>query len=163
MPAQLEDITHTIQLAVAPVFLLTAIGTALGVFAARLGRVVDRARAIENQLDTHGDSQGHGQNLLFEELRRLDTRARLIHFALTMGTVAALLVCLLIATAFVGYLLSVNLGVMVALVFILAVLAFMAALLFFLREIFLAIAMLRFRYPPEVAHAVATPEKSPAS
>jgi hypothetical protein len=163
MPAQLEDITHTIQLAVAPVFLLTAIGTALGVFTARLGRVVDRARAIESQLDTHGDSQGHGQNLLFEELRRLDLRARLIHLALTLGTVAALLVCLLIATAFVGYLLGVNLGVMVALVFILAVFAFMAALLFFLREIFLAIAMLRFRYPPEVSNAVAEPEKSAAS
>jgi len=44
------------------------------------------------------------------------------------------------------------------------VLAFMAALLFFLREIFLAIAMLRFRYPAEVAKAVAAPsEKSPAS
>jgi Protein of unknown function (DUF2721) len=45
MPADhLQDITHTIQLAVAPVFLLTALGTTLGVLASRLGRIVDRAR-----------------------------------------------------------------------------------------------------------------------
>ena len=150
---QLEDITHTIQLAVAPVFLLTAIGTALSVFTTRLGRVVDRARSVEAQLEGH--TQAGDRTLLITELKHLDRRARLIHLALTMGTVAALMVCVLIAMAFVGYLLSVNLGVPVALTFIMAVLAFVSALVFFLREVFLAIAMLRFRYPPEVAEAVA--------
>lgn len=151
---QLEDITHTIQLSVAPVFLLSAIGTALSVFANRLARVVDRARALEGQLDA---GVATGQSAIFEELRRLNQRARLIHFALTMGTVAALLVCVLIAAAFVGYLLSVNLGALVALAFILAMVAFVSALVFFLREVFLAIGTLRFRMPPQVTEAAKKP------
>jgi hypothetical protein len=149
MPAEthLQDITHTIQLAVAPVFLLTALGTTLGVFTTRLGRVVDRARRLEDRLERE---QGEGRPALVEELRKLAYRARLIHWALTAGTSAALLVCLLIAGAFLGYLFEVNFGVPVAILFILAMAAFVLALLFFLREVFLAIATLRFGLPQEV-------------
>ncbi len=147
---QLQDITQTIQLAIAPVFLLSAIGTTLGVLTTRLGRVVDRARRVEELLagETHADRPG-----LVEELKRLDRRARLIHMALTSGTVAALLVCMLIAVAFVGYLFEVKLGAAVAVIFILAMAALVTTLVFFLREIFLAIATLRFSFPPEVAAA----------
>lgn len=40
-------IAHAIQLAVAPVFLLTGIGALLSVMTNRLGRVIDRARRVE--------------------------------------------------------------------------------------------------------------------
>jgi sterol desaturase/sphingolipid hydroxylase (fatty acid hydroxylase superfamily) len=155
---QLQDITHTIQLAVAPVFLLSAIGTALGVFSTRLGRVVDRARVLETELLNATDENRPG---LVEELRRLDQRVRLIHLALTTGTVAALLVCLLIAVAFVGYLSGVNLGAVVATLFIVAMLAFVGSLVFFLREIFVAIATLRFRYPAELVKPAPPPPAAP--
>lgn len=145
--AELQDITHTIQLAVAPVFLLSAIATTLAVFTTRLGRVVDRARAVEAEL---GRTPSGARTELVEELRRLDRRARLIHRALTSGTIAALLVCALIAVAFLGYLFEVNLSLVVATTFILAMLAIVTSLVFFLREVFLAIAMLRFRYPAEL-------------
>src|SRR5512136_987755 len=104
MPAEthLQDITHTIQLAVAPVFLLTALGTTLAVLTARLGRVVDRARRVEARVDAEPDAPARAG--LVDELRRLAYRARQIHWALTAGTSAAILVCLLIAVAFVGYL-----------------------------------------------------------
>jgi hypothetical protein len=156
MPAEthLQDITHTIQLAVAPVFLLTALGTTLGVFTTRLGRVVDRARRLEDRLERE---PGEGRPALVEELRKLAYRARLIHWALTAGTSAALLVCLLIAGAFLGYLFEVNFGVPVAILFILAMAAFVLALLFFLREVFLAIATLRFTLPQEVRDDEAGP------
>lgn len=45
----LAEIARTIQLAVAPVFLLTALGTLLNVLTNRLARVVDRARFLMNQ------------------------------------------------------------------------------------------------------------------
>jgi len=144
----LQDITHTIQLAVAPVFLLTALGTTLAVLAARLARVVDRARRVEAKLDA--DLAEPGRALLVEELRRLASRARLIHWALTAGTTAAILVCLLIAVAFLGYLFGADFGAGVAILFILAITAYVVALLFFLREIFQAIGTLRFSLPPEV-------------
>jgi hypothetical protein len=140
----LQDITHTIQLAVAPVFLLTALGTTLSVLTTRLGRVVDRARWVEDHL---GDSAGAARLALLEELRQLAYRARLIHWAISAGTCSAILVCLLIAGAFVGYLFEAHVGGAVAVLFILAMSAYVVALLFFLREIFLAIATLRFGMP----------------
>lgn len=143
----LQDITHTIQLAVAPVFLLTALGTTLAVLTTRLARVVDRARRVEAKLDAEPAEPGRA--VLVAELKRLAYRARQIHWALTAGTTAAILVCLLIAVAFVGYLFGANFGAAVAVLFILAILAYVVALLFFLREIFLAIGTLRFSLPPE--------------
>jgi hypothetical protein len=137
----LEGITHTIQLAVAPVFLLSAIGMVLSVLANRLGRIVDRARRVEEGLGQADD------RTLLKELRPLSQRAHLIHVSLTCGTVAALLVCLLIAVAFIGYLLNVNFGVFVAVLFILAMAALVMSLLFFLREVFIAIATLEFQLP----------------
>src|SRR5581483_7716102 len=44
--APLGDVAHVIQLAIAPVFLLTAVGTVLNVLANRLGRTVDRRRVL---------------------------------------------------------------------------------------------------------------------
>lgn len=149
MPADthLQDITHTIQLAVAPVFLLTALGTTLAVLTTRLARVVDRARRVEILLDQGAGSQGRAA--LVDELRRLAQRARLIHWALTSGTTAAILVCLLIAVAFVGYLFNADFGVAMAILFVLAIGAYVGALLCFLREVFNAIGTLRFSLPAE--------------
>src|SRR5450432_2374385 len=50
MESHITDITRVIQLAVAPVFLLTAIGTLIAVLNVRLGRNVDRRRLIEEEL-----------------------------------------------------------------------------------------------------------------
>jgi hypothetical protein len=143
MPVEthLQDITHTIQLAVAPVFLLTALGTTLGVLTTRLGRIVDRARRLEDRLP--GEA-GPVRQATTKELRLLTTRARLIQLALTAGSSAALLVCLLIAVAFLGYLYGADFGTAVAVLFILAMCGFVAALLLFLREVSLAINTLRF-------------------
>ena len=138
---QLEDITHTIQLAVAPVFLLTAIGTMLSVLAGRLARVVDRARALERAFHTVGKTE---QERSLRELEALKERAHRINRALTAGVGAALCVCLLITLAFVGYLLGVNLGQVVAVLFIVAMALLMLALVNFLREVFSSMASLRF-------------------
>ncbi len=140
---QLEGITRTIQLAVAPVFLLSSIGMILSVLANRLGRIVDRARLLEKQYDPAHPSPRD----LLRELAPLSRRARLIHAALTCGTGAALLVCLLIAIAFLGYLLGAKLGTTVAVLFILAMAALVLSLLFFLQEVFIAIRTLEFGLP----------------
>jgi len=142
----LQDITHTIQLAVAPVFLLTALGTTLAVFTTRLGRIVDRARRVEVRLR---DEEGPARDASVEELRMLEGRVHLIHIALTLGTSAALLVALLIAVAFVGYLLGWRVGTVMAMLFIVALAAYVGALVCFLREIFAAIDTMRFGLPPE--------------
>ncbi len=141
MEHPLQDLTHTIQLAVAPVFLLTALGTTLSVLVARLARIVDRARRVEARLR---EESGSGREGTTRELRSLEGRARLIHWALTFGTSAALLVCLLIAVAFVGYLVEARVGSVMAVLFIAAMVAYVVALVCLLREVGIAISTLRF-------------------
>lgn len=137
----LADITHTIQLAVAPVFLLTALGTTLSVLMNRLARIIDRARLLESRLPA-GDEPPPVE--MHTELETLFTRAQMIHRALTSGVAAALTICLLIITAFVGYLSQSNLGFVVAALFILAMALFAFALVNFLREAVLSLTSLRF-------------------
>ncbi len=156
----LSDITHTIQLSVAPVFLLTALGTTLSVLVARLARIVDRARRVEARLR---DEAGVVREASLAEIESLEGRVRLIHWALTFGTSAALLVCLLIAVAFVGYLLDIRVGPLMALLFIAAMGAYVGALVCLLREVGRAISTLRFGISAEVRGAGVRPPEVPPS
>ena len=133
------DISHVIQLSVAPVFLLTSIGTILGVMSTRLARIVDRARTLNERLETDPEDK---MPPIHAEMRTLSQRRYLVNLAITAGTTSALLVCVSIATVFLGALLKANVAMAVASLFILAMAAFVAALVSFLREIFLAVRSL---------------------
>ncbi len=133
------DISHVIQLSVAPVFLLTAIGTILGVLSNRLARIVDRARALNERLETAAENR---MPAIHAEMGTLAQRRRMINLAITFGTTAALLVCVSIATVFLGAVMKASVAVAVASLFILAMAAFVAALVFFLREVLLAVRSL---------------------
>jgi hypothetical protein len=137
---QLPDITHVIQLAVAPVFLLAGVGAIINVLSGRLARIVDRARAIEAMIEA---GKGDG-DVLFARLETLSQRARFVSMAMTLAVTCALLVSVMIAVAFVDAFLPMNLAIVVAIMFVLAMFAFSASLLAFLHEIRLASANLRF-------------------
>ena len=70
-------------------------------------------------------------------------RARLIGPAITLCTVTALLVCLVIAVLFLGAFLQFDASLPVALLFVASMIAFFFGLLWFLREIFVATRSLR--------------------
>ena len=133
METHLTDIARVIQLAVAPVFLLTALATMISALNARLGRIVDRRRVVLARGDNAADAESGG------ELDQLARRGRLVYFAIFCVVSAALLVCLVVAGAFLGALLSVDLARMVAALFIGAMLAMIAGLSLFLREVYLAV------------------------
>jgi hypothetical protein len=142
MPVEshLTLIARTIQLSVAPVFLLTAIGTMLAVLTSRLNRIVDRARVLEERMASlPAEEQGE----IRAELSTLSRRSKWINAAITLGTICALLICSMIAAMFVGVFLLINLTDVVALLFLTAMLAFIGALVAFLREIFTAVKALR--------------------
>lgn len=124
-------IAHAIQLAVAPVFLLTGISAMLAVFSGRLSRVSDRAREIMN--DQKLERQTHDG--WASQLTQLKQRSRLLNMAATMGTVAALFVSLVIAVIFIGFVMGSKTSHMVAALFVAATIIFSLSLLFFLREI----------------------------
>ena len=137
MPAALEDIGHLIQLAIAPVFLLTAIGTVLNVLTGRLGRAVDRRRVLAGRLS--GLDEG-AAGLARAELDYQIRRIGLIYVAIQMAVLSALLTCMLIALAFIDAFTAVDLAKLIATLFILAMVALIASLTIFLREIFLAVS-----------------------
>lgn len=145
MEIQLGDIGHIIQLAVAPVFLLTGVGTNLLVLTNRLARIIDRSRVLENRIDEPGE-RPHSDAL--DELGVLFRRAHLINLAITLSTTCALLICVVIAALFVGDALGLEFSTFIALLFVLAMLALIGSFLCLLREIFVATGMLsRRRYP----------------
>jgi hypothetical protein len=133
-------VAHVIQLSVAPVFLLTAIGTMLSVMTNRLGRVIDRARVLEARLEV---APPEGVPHLHAYLATLSRRADLIGHAITLCTCTAVLVCTVIALLFLADYLRWDMSLPVALLFILAMALLVAGLVNFLREIFIAKASLR--------------------
>lgn len=137
-------IAHVIELAVAPVFLLAGVGALLGVLTARLARIIDRARRLEDPAFNLIES---GRAEFHHELRQLSRRARLINRAVSLCTICALLVCAVIAALFLGELLSVDVSLLISVVFVGAMLALFVALLCFLREIHIATQHLRIGPP----------------
>ena len=136
MEPHLTDISRVIQLAVAPVFLLTAIATLINALNARLGRAVDRRRVVQERLH----AQTAGETAMAEaEISYLTRRTHLVYFAIFCAVLSALLVCLVVAGAFLGALLGADLSRPVATLFIAAMLAMIAALGLFLREVYLAV------------------------
>jgi hypothetical protein len=131
------DIGHVIQLAIAPVFLLTAVGTVLNVLAGRLGRAVDRRRTLNAALARLAEEAAA---VTRAELEFQERRVRLIYFAISMAVLSALLVCVMISLAFIDAFLAFDLAKAVAALFILAMFSLIGSLALFLREIFLAIS-----------------------
>lgn len=134
--AHIFDITRVIQLAVAPVFLLTAVGTIINALTGRLARAVDRRRVVEARLVEA--EQAEERRDLVDEIRLLGARITLVLWSIALAVLSALLVCLLIGTAFVGAFISLDLSRTVAVLFIGAVGALTLCLIFFMREVFLA-------------------------
>jgi hypothetical protein len=128
----IPTVSLAIQQAVAPVFLLTGIGSILGVLTNRLGRAIDRSRRLNEMTVERKRSNGR------EEVRTLSMRTRWIRRAIGLCTLSALCVCLSIASLFVAVQLKVDLSGVVSLLFIAAMLALICGLLCFLREIALA-------------------------
>jgi len=130
-------IAEVIRLAVAPVFLLTAIATMVNAMNTRLVRVVDRRRIMQDRLKDGGESPPES---LRGELRLIVRRSRLIYLAILFSVLAALLICIVVAGAFLGALVSVDVAKGVAVSFILAMSAMIISLGLFLREVYLGVS-----------------------
>jgi Protein of unknown function (DUF2721) len=135
-PAPLNDIGHVIQLAITPVFLLMAISTLIGVLTNRLARAVDRRRALAVALPTLAGRVADLANQEHELERR---RARVIYSAISMAVLSAFCVATLIGLAFIDPFVSADLSALIALLFVLAMIALVGSLGLFLREISLAL------------------------
>ena len=105
--SRLTETGHAIQLAVAPVFLLSGVSAMLAVLTNRLARIIDRGRLVEAELPRAVPETAPAMR---HELAVLARRARLINWAISLCTVCALLVCAVIVALFLGPFLRLDRG-----------------------------------------------------
>ena len=129
------DIAHLIQVALTPIFLMTAVGVTLNVLTNRLARIVDRARNLENSLnrpESVAPADAHRQ------LGVLARRSVFINAAITLIIASGLLISLVVVLLFVNAFLRWNLSASIAIVFVLSMLSLALSLLAFLIEVRIA-------------------------
>ena len=142
LPLDSDTITHGIQLAVAPVFLLTAVSGMIGAVAGRLARIIDRARLVEERARTSQDAE-----LVLRattELGELRRRGRLANGCIALLTSCALLIGLTILLLFLGETTAFQSARWAVWGFMGGVVCFLLALLCFLAETVIATRLLDF-------------------
>ena len=133
-------IAHTVQMAVAPVFLFAGIGGILNVVAMRLSRVVDRVRRLEADIPAADEATRAAE---ISELAKLDRRIRICNWSIALCTASALLICLVVVVLFVSNLGPMDFAIPVSLLFIAAMIALIGGLVLFLAEVTIATRMVR--------------------
>ena len=133
-------IAQTIQLALAPVFVLVAIGNILNILSTRLSRIVDRARHLQAR---YAETSGTEHDQVVTEIRGIDRRIHLVGRAIRLLVISGLTIGLTCALLFVEELGKVDLQRVAAGTFLVAIGLLMWALTLFLRETQIAAAMLR--------------------
>jgi hypothetical protein len=146
----LATVTHGIQLAVAPVFLLTAVAGMIGTVAGRLARIIDRARVLEGRCDARPD--GTPTVVEWEELRELRKRGRLVNACIALLTMCAILIGLTIMALFLGETTELQILHLATVLFLAGVSCFLMALLSFLDETLIATRVLRFGHQHTIAN-----------
>lgn len=138
-------VTHGIQLAVAPVFLLTAVSGMIGAVAGRLARIIDRARVLEERLKGADDAEFVAQAR--GELATLRTRGLLANGAIGMLTLCSFLIGLTIIVLFLGETTVFQIDRFAIVSFLAGIVCFMLALGCFLAETLMATRILNFAKP----------------
>lgn len=138
----ISTVADTVRLALAPVFLLTAIGAFLNVCAARLSRIVDRSRVIEPLLL---NSRGREHDRWLAELRIIDRRMNLVSNAISLSVLSAVLTCIVVALLFAANFVSLRMGFAVAILFIAATVCIAIGFAIFLIETRLGAQSVRVR------------------
>jgi hypothetical protein len=132
LPEYMTDVARAIQLALAPVFLLTGIAGLLNVMSSRLSRIVDRGRTLTENRDVIALI---GPDTIAIQLRVLERRRHFTSIAITACTIAALLLCLVVATLFFEAMLDARLNLAIAVLFTGSTLTLVVGLAYFLREV----------------------------
>jgi hypothetical protein len=133
-------IAQTIQLALAPVFVLVAMGNIMNILSMRLARAVDRSRHLQER---HVETQGADHDKVVRSMRTLDRRIALITRSITLLVLSGITIGFCVAMLFVEELFEVNLQQVAGAAFFLAIVLLMGALWLFLREIRIAAKAVR--------------------
>jgi len=139
-PAHTGVIAQTIQLALAPVFVLVAIGNIMNILTTRLGRIVDRSRTLQK---LHGETSGKAHDVVVIEIRYVDRRIHLIGRALLTLVISGLAIGVTVGSLFIGEMAGLELRNLTGITFFVAIALLMLALVFLLLETRIAANSLR--------------------
>lgn len=141
MPLILQaDTAHSIQLAIAPAFVLAAIGSTLTVLTNRLARIDDHSEKLRAAIKQAGGLPGQEDTLA---LARLDRRARLVHVAISAAVACGLLICAMVMATFTGDEFGLAADRVIALLFGTAMASLGLTYAVFLVEVYLGAHMLK--------------------
>jgi hypothetical protein len=125
-----HTVAELIQLSVAPVFLLAAVAGLLNVFTGRLTRIMDQVYKL-NTIEEHNPRTEE----MIKRRNFLAMRMSNINLAILFITLTGIMIALVIVTMFLSTLLEFSTGVVISVLFILAMLSIISSLFVFLREI----------------------------
>ncbi|MCB2016323.1 MAG: DUF2721 domain-containing protein [Hydrogenophaga sp.] len=143
LPADVASVTHSVQLAVAPVFFLTAVAGMISAVAGRLARIIDRARAIEERVRGASDPEVIARHLM--ELEYLRKRGRLANASIGFLALCGVLIGFTIVALFLGQAGGAQWPFVAVVCFLAGVGSFLVALIGFLWETILATHLLNFK------------------
>ncbi|MBU3621182.1 DUF2721 domain-containing protein [Polynucleobacter sp. CS-Odin-A6] len=137
MDASIDAITNNIQLALAPVFLLTAVATLINAISARLARSVDRMRAIQDRIE-EGVIQDQAILIhMMKEANEAKVRGRLCTVAIFFNVLSGVFISLTVLELFffqAGAVRSIQ-ATYVIWTFVLGLISFMTSLSVVLAEV----------------------------
>jgi hypothetical protein len=145
VPLDLNTVSHGIQLAVAPVFMMSAVAALIGALATRLSRIIDRARDLEDRIEA---GTARNEDHAYRELTRLRLRGRIVNWSVALLVVCAMLIGSTVMILFLGETLAPRSEHLVPWSFLGGVVSFVLALMCFLGETLLATHTLEFAQRP---------------
>ncbi len=127
-----SQLVTVLQTAVGPVVVISGVGLLLLTMTNRLGRIVDRSRALAHQART---ATGQERETALAQLRILHDRAELVRWAIALAAFCVLFVALLVISLFVTALFGVEVAWLIAGFFIVSMVCLVASLVMFIRDI----------------------------
>jgi len=100
MDVSIDAITNNIQLALAPVFLLTAVATLINAISSRLARSVDRMRAIQHRIQEGGIQDQAILIYMIKEANEAKVRGRLCTAAIFFDVLSGVFISLTVLELF---------------------------------------------------------------
>ncbi len=143
---RLNELIPILQVAVAPVILISGVGLLLLSLTNRFGRAVDRSRQLVRELR---EANATDRRRLNEQVEILYQRARLIQFSIILAVMSVLFAALLIITLFFTALMRLEIAVIISLLFIACLASLITSLVIFLMDIHLSLKALRLELGPE--------------
>ncbi|MFO0811214.1 MAG: DUF2721 domain-containing protein [Gemmataceae bacterium] len=133
-----DELVPTLQTAVGPAILISAVGLLLLSMTNRFGRIIDRSRQLAAARSAGGD-----ESRIAAQLAILMRRARLVRLAIVLATTGALCAALLVITLFLAAVCRWGVATLVAIQFVACLTSVIASLVAFLGDINLSLVALK--------------------